>query len=238
VTKDKATVSETRRAWGRYLLLFFLAAWMFVLGVLVGRGTAPVDFDTEALQKELLALRDAMLKKERETLERTIHGGDEAEKVPLEFYEALRTDGPDINDQIRPVAPATGDASAAAQAATVETPPHKTRAAIMAKRGDVKLKPAGAAPSLGTSPPAQTMPDAPNGPLSIQVAALKDGAAAERIVATLKKEGYPAYLLRQVVAGQGLWFKVRVGHYRDRRQAAADMARLTQADKHPILVEN
>jgi len=36
---------------------------MFILGVLVGRGTAPVQFDTQALQKELATLRDAMMKK-------------------------------------------------------------------------------------------------------------------------------------------------------------------------------
>ena len=46
---------------------------MFVLGVLVGRGTAPVHFDTQALQEELAALRDAMMKKEREAVEKAIN---------------------------------------------------------------------------------------------------------------------------------------------------------------------
>ena len=64
---------------------------------------------------------------------------------------------------------------------------------------------------------------------------MKDGAAAERIVANLKKEGYPAYLSRIVIADKGLWFRVRVGRYTDREQAAADMNRLTRNQKnaHP-----
>ncbi len=37
-------------------LLFLISGWMFVLGVLVGRGTAPVNFDIQALQKELLGI--------------------------------------------------------------------------------------------------------------------------------------------------------------------------------------
>lgn len=236
MTEGKATASKHRSAWGRYLLLFFVAAWMFVLGVLVGRGTAPVHFDTEALQTELAALRDAMVAKERKTLEQTIRGKGEVEKEPLEFYEALREDGPDIAGPL--TVPATGESAPAVPTENAGTPPHKTRVTIMAKRKDVRVQPAGpVAPAPSPAAPLPT-PSADQGGLTIQVAALKDGAAAERIVANLKKDGYPAYLLRQVVAGQGLWFRVRVGRYRDRAQAAADMARLTRDQKHPILVEN
>lgn len=239
MTEGKASTSTRRSAWGRYLLLFFVAAWMFVLGVLVGRGTAPVHFDTGALQQELAALRDAMVKKERETLEKTVRGESQPQKVPLGFYEALREDGPDSADPILPAQPATGRTADADAATSAGKPPHKSRVAVMAKRGSVHAEPA--------PPPAATAKAAPasaptaaaeTGGLTIQVAALRDGAAAERIVANLKRDGYPAYLLRKVTAGQGLWFKVRIGHYRDRDHAAADMARLVRAQEHPILVEN
>ena len=59
MTKAKAKESSGKIAWGRYLLIFFIAAWMFILGILVGRRQAPVYFDTLALQEELAALRDA-----------------------------------------------------------------------------------------------------------------------------------------------------------------------------------
>ncbi len=231
MTKGKATASKRRIAWGRYLLVFFVAAWMFVLGVLVGRGTAPVHFDTQALQKELAALRDATTKKEREALERAIRGEDE--KAPLEFYEALKRDGLDTTVQIPvPEVPAVASSDRAETAKSVQ-PPHKSRTAIMAKKAKVPGKPV-----VGKMPSSPPVAAETTGKLTIQLASMKDGAAAERIVANLKKEGYPAYLSRIVIAGKGLWYRVRVGRYTDREQAAADLARLTRSQKNPILVKN
>lgn len=222
MTQEKATQSNGRIAWGRYLLLFFVSAWMFILGILVGRGTAPVHFDTQALQKELAALRDSMVKKEREAVEQAINGVDE--KASLDFYEALKKDGPDTTVQARQRSVPSTRQSA--------KPPHKPRAALMTKKKSAAVKPAARAASRKKRPaPAQ------KGELTIQVAALKDAQAAQRIVANLKKDGYPAYLSKRAIAGKGLWFRVRVGRYPDDKQAAADMARLTRDREAPILVE-
>jgi len=49
-------------------LIIFVSAWMFVLGVLVGRDTVPVKFDIEKLQKELVALKEAVIRKEQKTV--------------------------------------------------------------------------------------------------------------------------------------------------------------------------
>jgi len=230
VTTGKATVSKRRIAWGRYLLLFFVAAWMFFLGVLVGRGTAPVHFDTRALQKELSGLRDAMMKKEREAVARAIRGEDR--KAPLAFYEELKKDGMDTGVQIPAPQASTGGPPAPSEAAGVVKTPHKSRTAIMAKRA---VTPVGSASgSVASTTPA---PNPATGDMTIQVASLKDGTAAGRIVAALKREGYPAYLSRIVIPGKGLWFRVRVGSYKGRKQAATDMDRLTRAQKKPILVK-
>ena len=228
----KASASQRRIVWGRYLLVFFVAAWMFVLGVLVGRGTAPVNFDTQALQKELKALRDAMLQKEREEVERAMRGEDQQNN--LQFYKALKTDEPDAAmaipapPQAQPEPPPDNRPNAAPEAG----PPHKTKAPVMAKPAAGAVKPA-------SPPPPKAPPRAsPNGQFTIQVAAMKDGAAAERIVANLKKDGYSAYLSRIVIPGKGLWFRVRVGSYSSREQAAADMQRLARSKQKPILVSN
>ena len=122
MTKGKATESKHRIAWGLYLLVFFVAAWMFVLGVLVGRGTAPVHFDTRALQKELAALRDAMIRKERQAVEKAVRGEDD--KASLEFYEALKTDEPDTRVDIPVVpAPVREEAGTTAPTGDVSPPP-------------------------------------------------------------------------------------------------------------------
>lgn len=231
MTKAKATVSNRRIAWGRYLLVFFVAAWMFILGVLVGRGTAPVNFDTQALQKELADLRSAMLQKEREAVEKAIRGEDKQKN--LQFYKALKTDEPDTAIAIpTPAATPPESPTAARQNAAPARPPHKKKAAVMAKRAAGRPKPP------PPSPPKPQRPAPSKGQFTIQVAAMKDGAAAERIVANLKKDGYSAYLSRLVIPGKGLWFRVRVGSYPSREQAAVDMQRLTQSQKSPILVKN
>ncbi len=72
-------------------LLFLISGWMFVLGVLVGRGTAPVNFDIQALQKELLALKESMVKQEKRAME--IDAAKTGAKSSLEFYEALKKKG-------------------------------------------------------------------------------------------------------------------------------------------------
>lgn len=226
----KATVSKGRIAWGRYLLVFFVAAWMFVLGVLVGRGTAPVHFDIQALQKDLAELRDAMTQTEREAVEKAMRGEDAP--ASLEFYEALKADRPDAAEAMIAVQPPPDTEVGAAAAAAGGTPPHKSR---------LTLKPKSArAPTASSSepPPSPSVPAGAQPHLTIQVAALKDGAAAERIVANLKKDGYSAYLSRIVIPDKGLWFRIRVGAYADPDQAAADMARLARERQNPILVEN
>jgi len=231
VTKAKATASKRRTAWGRYLLVFFVAGWMFILGVLVGRGTAPVNFDTQALQKELANLRNAMMQKEREAVERAIRGEDKQKK--LEFYKALRTDEPDTAIATpEPEATSPEPPAAEPTKAAGESPTHKKKAAVMAKS---------AARTRNPKPPIPPKPQTPapsKGQFAIQVVAMKDGAAAERIVANLKKDGYSAYLSRIVIPGKGLWFRVRVGSYPSRGHAAADMQRLVQSKKKPILVKN
>ena len=230
MTEGKGTVPKRRMAWGQYLLVFFVAAWMFVLGVLVGRGTAPVHFDTRALQNELAALRDAMMKKDREALEKAVRGEDN--KAPLEFYEALKKDGPDTAVQLPAAQALAGEPSASSPAAEAVTPPHKSRSAVMAKKAAVPAKPVAARP-----PSTSAQDGAATGNLTIQVASLKDTASAQRIVANLKKDGYPAYLSRTVIPGKGIWFRVRVGSYKGPEQAAADMDRLTRDQRKPILVK-
>ncbi len=59
-------------------IYIFIAGWMFLLGIMVGRGTSPVTFDTEQFQKRL-----EIIAKE--------FGGNKKpdEKVDLQFYEVL-----------------------------------------------------------------------------------------------------------------------------------------------------
>jgi len=60
------------------LTYVFVAGWMFFLGILVGRGTAPVTFDTQEFQKRLEIIAQEFGKREKPET-----------KIDLEFYDAL-----------------------------------------------------------------------------------------------------------------------------------------------------
>ena len=80
--------------WKWICVIVFVSVWMFVLGIFVGRGTAPVKFDIENLQKELAALKQAVIKEGQEQLK---IGQDPASaKMELGFYEALKKTRPSV----------------------------------------------------------------------------------------------------------------------------------------------
>lgn len=70
---------------------------MFVLGVLVGRGTSPVQFDIEKLQKELTALKEAVIKKKLIRFKINLKAAND--KTDLGFYEALKETKKKDNDK-------------------------------------------------------------------------------------------------------------------------------------------
>ncbi|MGD8943588.1 MAG: hypothetical protein PVJ37_10000, partial [Desulfobacterales bacterium] len=57
--KKPFIVLTRKKIAGWLVLILFVCAWMFVLGVLVGRGTAPLKFDLAALQKKITAPQKA-----------------------------------------------------------------------------------------------------------------------------------------------------------------------------------
>ncbi len=71
-----------------FFLLFFTSGWMFFLGVLVGRGTAPVHFDIEKLQKELAGLKQAAIEKEERRYKISPKATFDANV--FSFYETLK----------------------------------------------------------------------------------------------------------------------------------------------------
>ena len=62
----------------RYGLYLFIGAWMFALGVIVGRGTSPVTFDTESFQERLRVIVGQIPKT-----------SPEEDKVDLDFFKTL-----------------------------------------------------------------------------------------------------------------------------------------------------
>jgi len=188
------------RRWFFWLVL--VAGANFFLGVLVGRGTSPLRFDIQALQKEIAALRETEARSEMERFHQLMSGSGEDQ--PLDFYDVLKKD-----DRPRP-APV----------------PKKKIAPVSAASAEQTAKRAPDAPSAKKA----------SGP-SVQVAAMREAAAAQRIVERLVSQGFAARSVRIRTADRGTWYRVRIGPFADRQAAKKVRDRLSRLNYDAIVVD-
>ncbi len=238
--KKPFIVMSRRKIAGWLFLIFFLCAWMFILGILVGRGTAPVKFDIDGLQSKLEISRQDLKKRQKGRA----RGDSEIvkDKTKLDFYEALPEDREDtkidekkstrvISKKVEPVTEKKPAKTNEGRATKKSTPKKETAE----KAGPVKKEPAKRPPK---QPIASKSEAKPSGKVyTVQVAALKAAKDADRLVAQLKKKGYPAYRTISKVQGKGIWFRVRVGKYNSRADARITLQKLKKTGMKPIIVE-
>ena len=212
-----------KRNTGWLLLLLFISGWMFFLGVLVGRGSAPVRFDIDKLQKELAALKEADIKKQ---LSRVEIGSDSAKlKKDLEFYEALKDTKDDSKKyNRRKSGKRTGKSPSAP----------KTASKIQEKVSQSNISQNHTSRELKTSALDKRIESEKK--LTIQAASFKDPKDADKMMEKLKKKGYPAYRIIGVVPEKGVWYRVRIGYYGSRTEAEATMKKLQKEGLKPYLV--
>jgi cell division protein FtsN len=197
---------------------------MFFLGVLVGRGTAPVRFDIDKLQKELALLKEADIK---EQLNR-VKINSEATKMQKDFgfYEALKdikNDGKKYNNR-------KSETTSPQKELSSEKGPSK----IDKKISDSKIHQSKAVRNDKIVDLNKGKESEKN--LTIQAASFKDPKDAEQMVAALKKKGYPAYKIIGIVPERGVWYRVRIGHYGSSDEAAATLKKLKKEGYTPYLV--
>jgi cell division protein FtsN len=212
-----------KRNTGWFLLLFFVSGWMFFLGVIVGRGTAPVKFDIDKLQKELAALKKADIKKQ---LSRVEIGSDSTKlKKDLGFYEALK----DTKDAGKKYERRKSDKTSGKSSTSPKT----------VSKIKKKVSQSNTSQNLASREPKTAALDKrieSEKNLTIQTASFRDPKDADKMVAKLKKKGYPAYRIIGVVPGKGVWYRVRIGYYGSKTEAAAMMNKLQMEGFKPYLV--
>jgi cell division septation protein DedD len=224
-----------RGTYGSLLLILAACAWVFFVGVLVGRGTAPIHFDLEALQRELRALKQSSEERRRQQLESYATAIED--QPTLDVYAELKRDDdkltidPALN---RRIPTPTDPAPAAAQAAS----PDATGVAVIRRLPGLQAKQNRPAESTVRPPTGGETKRAPaaDGRLTVQVAALKEIDVARRMVSRLRRQGFDAYQSQAVLPGQGTWYRVRIGRFADRRSAAATVRRLKGQGITPIIV--
>ena len=220
-SKQKAYMEISRKGFFLWLfVIFMVSAWMFVLGILVGRGTAPVHFDIEKLQKELMALKEAVVRKELKKITSDSESG--LKSTDLGFYEQLKET--DKTDTPAPLVKKKAPASAAPAGDSAGSGTHQA----------AKVEPATSPTSVAK--PSAAQPARP-GSFTIQVAATKDEAAADRLVAKLRLKGFAAYWVKAEVTDKGTWYRIRVGPYAERQTAEPVLQLLKKENLSGFIVQ-
>ena len=243
--KKPFIVMTRRKIAGWVFVIFFLCAWMFVLGILVGRGTAPVKFDIAAIEKKI----EASKKDDPGKPGKVPAHKDSAilkDKTKLEFYEALKENSEDtkvpalqqpkiIKQKIEKPTPK------AVSPKPAETTPQKPTSgkAVSQKAGSQKSQPVKTSQKDAPTREkvAAVKQTSSTGPIyTIQAASVKVAKDADQLIQKLKKSGYPAYRAIGKVPGKGIWFRVRIGEYKSKSEALVVMKKLKKDGLKPILV--
>ncbi|MBI5552574.1 MAG: SPOR domain-containing protein [Desulfobacterales bacterium] len=214
--------------WG--VLTLFMLGWMFVLGILVGRGTVALPRKSKVLSNDLAELKENDLQKEREAIASMAKASSDQN---LTYPEALKMAPPKSTVQPRPSAtPAKPKATPAPTAATKpkeDFPAQPTPGPQAAKKSEASVAP------KPEAPPAPEPLASAKGRFTVQVAAFRDLESANKLVAALRGKGYPAYQLRNENDAKEAWFRVRVGAFDNRPDADGTLKKL-QSEKFKAVV--
>ena len=217
--KEESPGKQTRKGLILWIgLTLFVSAWMFVLGILVGREMVPVKFDIEKLQNELATLKEAVIKKELDQYQ--IESNTDESKTKMGFYETLKKTGDEArlkNDII---------------SRQKESEPKKTASLQKKKMPTQETVRVPKVKSLDSKKASQN-----NNKFTIQVASLKDSKIADKLVGRLKKGGYSAYRSIGKIPGKGIWYRVRVGSFNSRSEAGPTLNRLKKERIDGIIVQ-
>lgn len=235
----------------KYLIYIFIAGWMFLLGIVVGRGTSPITFDTQKFQDRLESIAKTQGEKKPE----------KKKEVDLEFFGALKhpipTDDRPGKLKTREILPEK------------ETPEVQSKESIPMKQSlkaltdrrhllkdkGVQAKKA-SVPKTKTSSPPKTIETASHSPTvkketdgtakekvtktkvvyTIQVASYKDIKDAQSQMATLAQKGFSAYKEKTLIKGE-TWYRIRVGSFLNLNQAKSFKEKLIKNKFQALIIK-
>jgi cell division septation protein DedD len=196
---------------GKHLVFLFMAITVvgvviFLCGVMVGRGVRNSTAVTAAVEPA------------------PSPGGGGEVVPPADAQAQAKATPPPALPATPPPTPAEEaspqPSGGAAKKAQPSAPPAQTAPAA------APAKPEGTPAAAGTAKPSEPARDG----WAVQVTAPRDRAQAEAIVKRLVTKGYSAYLL-EPPPGSPVLYRVRVGKFKDRREAEAAMRRLEKEEK-------
>lgn len=196
-----------------FMAVTVIAVGIFLMGLLVGRGVlasrGPAGEDSAAA-REAEAPPPPATTSASSTLPSTV-----GEK--LSYAERLGAPEP-AREQLKAEAPPSEPPPA----------PRSERAAPASAPAAAKTATKATPPPASSTAPASTEPAGAG--FAIQVAAIRERDEAESMVKRLAGKGYPAYVVAPA-SGAPTVFRVRVGKYKDRREADTVAARLQKEEQ-------
>ncbi len=236
--------------WGTVLV--FVGGWLFFLGVLVGRGLVPMPFEADSLESEIAAQRAEETALAQARLRQGAQEGLPDEPLRI---QALRK--AQVDTEVRPILPESVVGPDGQRLKKRRVPPKKRPLAKVVRpapvAGDQRAADAPSAPQTrqadgaagkAVNPAASTPADGVAAALAgmqakctLQVASVREQAAAERIVKHLQKAGHPAYQTASRPGSNGVWYRVRVGAYQSRKAAEAALSQFKDSRYKPIVIQ-
>lgn len=192
--------------------LFFLLSWIFVLGVLVGRGFIPETYTVVSALKEKVHRWQGTIGQEESTPPSP--SSEESSGDPkLAFYDNLSSKKVEAKSK----------RGAKSQTRTISKKKPKTPTKTVNKTQAPSPKPE----SKKTKSKENVNQ---GGRYTIQVASLADRKKAEQLSNDLDKKGYAAYYYAVKVSGQ-TFYRVRCGQFRSKEEAVRYANNLAQKER-------
>ena len=200
----------------------FLLAWIFVLGILVGRGFFPQGVETlSKLRIPIGRLQGVVGSRKASDLD-SIKGLDK--NPEFEFYDQLSVKKGELAKKNKSGAKKAGRQTELAK--RFETDKSSARKIEAPKKdqsnfnkGGEQTKPAGEIKSMDTG-----------GAYTVQVASLDSESKAVKMADQLKSGGYPAYVHKVNVKGK-TYYRVKCGRFKDKKEAGDFKSLLYQKEK-------
>jgi cell division septation protein DedD len=220
----KAFIALSRKAvFGWVVVVFIISGWMFGVGVMVGRGTAPIAFDLDQLKRTLESLQKSAPPAPQASPRP--QPSEMKNKTELGFYESLPKNKEDV------------------EIPNIQAPPPAARPEAMAAKPaaapPVNVEKPAAQPPAPATPPAAALPATPPAagkPMTVQVAAVKSEAEARQLSEKLRQRGYAAYIEPIAIPDKGTWYRVRMGEFPSKEFARSTMERLQKDGFAPNVV--
>jgi cell division septation protein DedD len=219
--------------WG--CVFVFAGGWLFLLGVLVGRGLVPLPFKAGAFEEELVV----QLAEETATAQAHLRQGAQ-EGLPEEPLRIQDLRQPQVDAEVRAIPHEGVTGPDGVRLKRRRVPPKKrplpavTPPATLGSTGRAEADSA-AAPSSEAAVAAALA--GMQAKFTLQVASLREQAAAQKIVKRLQKAGHPAYQTTSRPNAGKVWYRVRVGAYETRQAAQAALGKFKGSPYQPIIIQ-